>query len=454
MANGGSLEELNIYFGKNVERTPKMAKRFQAIQTLVDNVCKTPLSQTLNVCCSDDSVIDRLELLCMLFDYSRKGKKKGRDDHAANLYAGSRISCAGNLLHTSAQFGCAGKCGYCAANTAGTGISSGQFAGRRTEGLCAEKAGRKPDSGYSGQYKGFGQPDRFGRILFTRCPAGDAAAAAYQSHSASADDGGKFDVAHMAAGSQLSFELTWLGTEQTEAETKDVEQLLSALNSELILLGGQKSNGFGRVELTVTRQRYNLMDDTDRTSWLERKFNGKSVCLSAIQPENIVTFILHGQADRILVKDSAPVHEKGGSVTVNLTENGQPILPGSSIKGAVRGQVKRIAGYLGIGDERVNALFGRKAQKNDQGVAGRVRFEDVSLSPYKQKISRIRINRFTGGVMNTGLFNEEPLCSKLTLKITAPADDSVGCGLLVYALRTWGAECTISEAVMQSVRAI
>ena len=77
MANGGSLEELNIYFGKNIERTPKMAKRFQAIQTLVDNVCKTPLSQTLNVCCSDDSVIDRLELLCMLFDYSRKGKKKG-----------------------------------------------------------------------------------------------------------------------------------------------------------------------------------------------------------------------------------------------------------------------------------------------------------------------------------------------------------------------------------------
>lgn len=257
-------------------------------------------------------------------------------------------------------------------------------------------------------------------------------------HSASADDRGKYDIAHMAAGSRFSFELTWLGTEQTEAETKDVEQLLSALNSGLILLGGQKSNGFGRVELAVTRQRYNLMDDTDRTSWLERKFNGEPICLSEIQPENIVTFILHGQADRILVKDSAPVQKEEGSVFVNLTENGQPVLPGSSIKGAVRGQVKRIAGYLGIGDERVNALFGRGAEENDQGIAGRVRFEDVSLSPYKQKISRIRINRFTGGVMNTGLFNEEPLCSKLTLKITAPADDSVGCGLLVYALRDLG----------------
>lgn len=258
-------------------------------------------------------------------------------------------------------------------------------------------------------------------------------------HSASADDRGKFDVAHMAAGSRFSFELTWLGTEQTEAETKDVEQLLSALNSGLILLGGQKSNGFGRVELAVTRQRYNLMDDTDRTSWLERKFNGEPICLSEIQPENIVTFILHGQADRILVKDSAPVQKEEGSVTVNLTENGQPVLPGSSIKGAVRGQVKRIAGYLGIEEKRVNALFGRGDAGRDQGLAGRVRVEDVLFSPnYKQKITRIRINRFTGGVMNTGLFKEEPLCSKLTLKITAPADDSVGCGLLVYALRDLG----------------
>ena len=59
-------------------------------------------------------------------------------------------------------------------------------------------------------------------------------------HSASADDRGKYDVAHMAAGSRFSFELTWLGTEQTEAETKDVEQLLSALNSGLILLGGSE----------------------------------------------------------------------------------------------------------------------------------------------------------------------------------------------------------------------
>ena len=103
-------------------------------------------------------------------------------------------------------------------------------------------------------------------------------------------------------------------------------------------------------------------------------------------------------------------------------------MPGSSSKVQYAGQVKRIAGCLGIEDKRVNALFGRGTQENAQGVAGRVRFEDVTLSPYKQQITRIRINRFTGGVMNTGLFKEEPLCSKLTLKITAPAGDPVGCG--------------------------
>ena len=55
-----------------------------------------------------------------------------------------------------------------------------------------------------------------------------------------------------------------------------------------------------------------------------------------------------------------------------------------------------------------------------------------------QKITRLRINRFTGGVIRQGLFREEPVCSKVSLRITAPADCPVGCGLLVYALRDLG----------------
>ena len=55
-----------------------------------------------------------------------------------------------------------------------------------------------------------------------------------------------------------------------------------------------------------------------------------------------------------------------------------------------------------------------------------------------RQISRIRINKFTGGVIRRGLFTEEPLKSGVTLTITAPQDDICGCALLVYALRDLG----------------
>ena len=81
-------------------------------------------------------------------------------------------------------------------------------------------------------------------------------------------------------------------------------------------------------------------------------------------------------------------------------------------------------------------LFGREARAGDNGKAGILRFEDVMLTKsVSQKITRIRINRFTGGVIRGGLFVEEPVSGTLTLQVAVPADEEAGCMLLLYALR-------------------
>lgn len=53
-----------------------------------------------------------------------------------------------------------------------------------------------------------------------------------------AAEGGKFDVAHVAADSRFTFTLTWLGLKRDEAELRAVEGLLAALHSGQIRLGG------------------------------------------------------------------------------------------------------------------------------------------------------------------------------------------------------------------------
>ena len=161
-----------------------------------------------------------------------------------------------------------------------------------------------------------------------------------------AADKGKFDVAHIVSGSQLDFELTWLGNGRDDEEIMTVERMLGAVNSGEIRLGAQKSNGFGRLTLCVRKRSYDLMNKADRAAWIEDRDDGDEIKL----PENVtdrrVTFVLEGIADSVLIRASAPVYEGDQSYTVNIEENGHPILPGSSIKGALRAQCMRIVQRL------------------------------------------------------------------------------------------------------------
>ena len=258
-----------------------------------------------------------------------------------------------------------------------------------------------------------------------------------------AADGGKFDLAQANAGAVFTFSLTWLGRrEDGEAQAACVERLLAALHGGEITLGGQKSNGFGRVELEVRRQRYDLYDKADRERWLADREDGEPLPLSPCEPAGRAVFTVIGQADSILVKASAARQTKSGSCAVSLEEGGVPILPGSSVKGAVRSRARIILGSVGRSESLLEELFGRGAReddKDDNGVAGQVWFEDARLAGgQRREITRICVSRFTGGVMRGGLFTEEPLCSPVELRISAPAEQKTGCALLLYALRDLG----------------
>lgn len=258
--------------------------------------------------------------------------------------------------------------------------------------------------------------------------------------SATGEDSGKFDVAHMGTGSKLAFTLVWQGTPEQKRELDATERLLGAMDAGIIRLGAQKSNGFGQLSLTVKRSLFDLTSPTDRKAWLDENWDGEPLKLPAVKDTRRVLFTLTGRTGSILVKDASVLEERDGKTstyTPNLLENGQSVLPGSSIKGAVRGRAVYIAKMLGLGEDVINRFFGRTNKGEDNGLPGQVWFEDAALSDHKRKISRIRIDRFTGGVQRQGLFTEEPLSSALTLRISAP-EEPVPCALLVYSLRDLG----------------
>lgn len=254
----------------------------------------------------------------------------------------------------------------------------------------------------------------------------------------SAADGGKFDVAHIGTGARMTLSLTWLGDREYLEELDTVEQLLTALHNGEIRLGAQKSNGFGRVALAVTKRLFDMKDPRDRQAWLDDVDDGTALELREAVDTRRVTFTVTGQADGILIRAAAAEQEDSGSYTPNLSEGDRPILPGSSVKGAVRAQAAAIADAVGLGETWFQELFGRNAGETDNGKPGQVWFEDVRLDGSKRKITRIRINKITGGVVRGGLFKEEPVSSAVKLTVSAP-NEPLACALVLYALRDLGA---------------
>ncbi len=257
--------------------------------------------------------------------------------------------------------------------------------------------------------------------------------------SGSAEDKHKFDVAHIPVDSTFDFSLTWMAFQSDDTVLSAIERILAALHNGEILLGAQKTNGFGRVHIEkAVRQHYDLRSSADRTAWMTDEQTGTPLHLADTSNSKQVVFTLTGHTSSILVKAASAKHGNVKSFTPNLTENGKAILPGSSIKGSVRARVSAISQFLHLDENVVDDIFGRSSKNNDNGKAGLIRFEDAALPERKYTISRIRIDKFTGGVFGNGLFQEEPHSGEITLKIHVPSDQPVACALLLFALRDLG----------------
>ena len=210
-----------------------------------------------------------------------------------------------------------------------------------------------------------------------------------------ADDKGKFDVASLPPGTKWRFELLWYGTLPIEGSeeknalarvTSQIEDYLSAVQAGETRFGAQKSNGFGEVELKATRQIYCMFREEDRKAWLQGTDKGSPVTIIPTRTK-YVCFSVEAKNDAVLVKTSAPTGTGKGKIdAVQITEidpstgKDRPIIPGSSIKGAMRDHMGRIAPFLGMQGELSSLLGSEATPQLDNSVAGKIIFSDASVT--------------------------------------------------------------------------
>lgn len=315
-----------------------------------------------------------------------------------------------------------------------------------------------------------------------------------------AKDKFKYDLQLLEAGAifPLRMELMVSGAvdETAQAAKQTLAVALQGLASGEIMLGLRKRRGFGQCavhEWHVTQ--YDLHQQADMLAWISEDHpdwgfktntqSGKEIAqLLGVSTEQWEDKRRYCYISARFALDSSLLIRAGfgeqdrGPDMVHLhsyrpDEGGkrQPILSGTSLAGALRHRAERILRTIGLNEHEVEQFIGRVFGPADikrgaqSGKASRLLVKETVIhNPYELVQNRIRIDRFTGSVYESALFNEQPVFGANDTLVSVELslrDPQVGeVGLLLLLLKDlWtgdlplGGEASIGRGRLRGVEA-
>lgn len=262
--------------------------------------------------------------------------------------------------------------------------------------------------------------------------------------------GQKFNMEYVGAGSEITFEM-YLYEDSDAADHLDelVTILLSAMKEGLLQFGAKKSSGSGTLRLkTLRKKTYDLKVAEARKAWIDTKdsdLEDVTNQLTSVKNEKYIYEItVEGSTENyILVKGLAISGTGKDAPDCQNMQNAQKefIVPGSSLRGAIRSQMEKIAKYLNC-ENVIETAYGKVAEGGKTGNSGNLIFKDTVIGDTASNTNmpiehRIHIDKFTGGVIDKGLFNEKNAAGdiKLNIDIVNRNNPEKTLALLMFALR-------------------
>ena len=289
-------------------------------------------------------------------------------------------------------------------------------------------------------------------------------------------DDKKFDMQLLAAGSafDLRFELV-VCNGNSQALRDALFTALAGLEKGEITLGARKRRGFGQVTVKDWQVfKFDLTTKDGLINWLGSEQGLKSpqkqpgadlaAKLGAVITEEEMKqddkrssahltahFAIDGtllirsgfgetgnSPDTVHIRSARPGHEKS-----------IPIIPGTSLAGVLRQRALKIARTVAPDNDKkiaqgfVDSMFGPSEIKPGEkhAKASRVSIKETEIKDSTQLVvTRVKIDRFTGGAYESALFSEQPEIGKpsthsVTLDLTLRDPQDAELGLLLLLLK-------------------
>ncbi len=257
-----------------------------------------------------------------------------------------------------------------------------------------------------------------------------------------AKDKSKFDEEVVYAGSRFKFELEFLGDKEEDEATW--QKILSYLASPLFRLGGGTTKGFGEMKVVsclessyiIGKNYQDKPSNLNKSVGKEKKLqNQESACVYkiSIKPDNFFSFgagFGDDEVDDIFVTEDIVTWKDG----MGDFAKKQILLPASSLKGAISHRVafhynklkevyadeislEEFDNHIGENNQAVKTVFGHKKETKDGkelGQKGKALFSDL-FKEFNEELKifdHVKIDRFTGGAIDSALYNEKVTAQK------------------------------------------
>ena len=285
----------------------------------------------------------------------------------------------------------------------------------------------------------------------------------------------KFAFEVLPPGTRFPFRLELVITERQGNKEKELLRLLATLLDHLdregFSLGKRRSRGLGRLEAVAAwrARRFALDSAAGWRAWLATDHEDPLASTQAAYPkaldalraalpdrardwdlsplpderQRLVLELELEVVGELLVRSPAADHTL--PEVVHLRSGEEPVLPGTGVAGVLRAHALRIARLIRgkeAGGKMVEELFGRAPRQEDQSqnqsrgpTASRLWVGEATIQKGLPRYqARIAIDRFTGGVVDGALFEEQPWRGgrlRLRLELREPRPGERGLLLLV-----------------------
>jgi CRISPR/Cas system CSM-associated protein Csm3 (group 7 of RAMP superfamily) len=284
--------------------------------------------------------------------------------------------------------------------------------------------------------------------------------------SQTAEESGKYDFELIEEGAEfdLFWELTLRGNDSKEKHQKMKEKyqrilatLIDVLKNGELSIGAKTNSGFGKCNLEdIHVIHFDFEKKNDVLEWLKQEWQkpdykgeGSKWKIEPYPKENR-TFSIDA---KFAIKNSIIIRaysEKADMPdSTSLTSSGEEyILPGTSLKGAIRHRALKILKTLNpqgnTAEDRIDCLFGiagkklespekRKNEKSEKEIKSRVQVAETKITNVEPELqTRIKIDRFTGGTVKSALFESMPLWSKSN-------DEAINVKIKIEKYKEWEA---------------